>query len=151
MNQTQTKSCKLSGPERGEVNLAKLQAYLDGLKSTGQSLPMDGDRPNISSIAEASGLRRNVFYTNSGVKKLLNEFIRGAVPAEASDERSVLTRYEEQIEVRNRRILQLEQKLATVQAENEELRKRLAESERNLDRYRIIEEEVIKAGRRIIP
>jgi primosomal protein N'' len=49
-----------------------------------------------------------------------------------------------------RRILQLEQQLASVKAETEELRKRLAAAEQRLTRYRVIEEEILQAGRRVI-
>ena len=57
---------RLSGPERGEQNLAKVRSYLAGLQAAGQSLPLEDGRPNISAVAEAAGVLRNVFYTNSG-------------------------------------------------------------------------------------
>ena len=69
---------RLSGPERGEQNLAKVRSYLAGLQAAGQSLPLEDGRPNISAIAEAAGVLRNVFYTNSGVRKLLAEFVGGS-------------------------------------------------------------------------
>ena len=66
---------QISGRERGEENLARVRRYLAGLKTAGQSLPLQDGRPNITAIAEASGVLRNVFYTNAGVKRLLAEFI----------------------------------------------------------------------------
>ena len=71
------KDSQLSGRERGEENLAKVRRYLADLKTTGQSLPLQDGRPNITAIADASGVLRNVFYTNAGVKRLLTEFIGG--------------------------------------------------------------------------
>jgi len=47
--------------------------------------------------------------------------------------------------------LQLEQQLANARVESEELRRRLAEALRMLDRYRVIEDDVLKSGRRVIP
>ena len=140
---------RLSGPERGEQNLAKVRSYLAGLQVAGQSLPLEDGRPNVSAIAEAAGVLRNVFYTNSGVKRLLAEFIGG--PALAADGSAAHSRAQQQVETKGRRILQLEQQLANVKAENEELRKRLAAAERELARYAFIEEYIVKAGKRVMP
>ena len=60
---------QLSGRERGEENLAKVRRYLAGLREIGQSLPLQDGHANITAIAEASGVLRNVFYTNAGVKR----------------------------------------------------------------------------------
>ena len=138
----------LSGPERGEENMAKVRKYLTGLRAVGQSLPQEHGRPNISAIAEAAGVLRNVFYTNSGVKKLLAEF-GGAGPA--AYDSLALSRAQQQADAKGRRILQLEQRLAAVKAENEELHRRLAAAEQELARRAFIEEHVIKAGKRVLP
>jgi heme oxygenase len=140
---------QLSGRERGEENLAKVRRYLADLKATGQSLPVQDGRPNITAIADASGVLRNVFYTNTGVKSLLAEFIDG--PDDGKQESTGLARVQRQLDIKERHILQLEQQLASVKAENEELRKRLAAAEQRLTRYRVIEEDVLQAGRRVIP
>ena len=142
------KTSRLSGRERGEENLAKVRSYLAGLKAAHQSLPLEDGRPNITAIAEASGVLRNVFYTNAGVKRLLTEFTGGGG---SSERLTSLARAERQLEMRDRRILQLEQQLASVKAETEELRKRLAVAEQKLARHKLIEEEVLKAGRRVVP
>jgi hypothetical protein len=55
------------------------------------------------------------------------------------------------LEIKERRILQLEQQLASVKAEAEELRRRLVAAEQKLVRYKLIEEEVLRTGRRVIP
>jgi hypothetical protein len=140
---------QLSGRERGEENLAKVRRYLTGLRAIGQSLPLQDGHPNITAIAEASGVLRNVFYTNAGVKRLLAEFIGG--PDEGKKPPTGLARAERQLDIKERRILQLEQQLASVKAETAELRKRLAAAEQKLARYAVIEEEIIKAGKRVIP
>jgi Family of unknown function (DUF6262) len=138
---------QLSGRERGAENLAKVRSYLAGLKMAGQPLPFEDDRPNITAIAEASGVLRNVFYTNAGVKRLLAEFIAGS---DGSEQRSDIARTERQLEIKDRRILRLEQQLASVKAEAEELRRQLATAEQKLVRYQLIED-VLQTGRRVVP
>jgi hypothetical protein len=140
---------QLSGRERGEENLAKVRRYLAGLRAIGQSLPLQDGHPNITAIAEASGVLRNVFYTSAGVKRLLAEFIGG--PDENKKPPTGLARAERQLEIKERRILQLEQQLASGKAETAELRKRLAAAKQKLARYAVIEEEIIKPGKRVIP
>ena len=90
---------RLSGPERGEQNLANVRSYLAGLQAAGQSLPLEDGHPNISAIAEAAGVLRNVFYTNSGVKKLLAEFVGG--PALVADGSAALSRAQHQAEAKD--------------------------------------------------
>ena len=138
-----------SGRERGEENLAKVRRYLAGLKATRQMLPLENGRPNITAIAEAVGVLRNVFYTNAGVKRLLADFIGGL--GKGREQPAGVAHAERQLDIKNRRILQLEQQLASVKAETEELRKRLAAAEQKLARCKVIEEEVLQAGRRVSP
>ena len=140
---------QLSGRERGEENLAKVRRYLAGLQAARQLLPLQDGRPNITAIAEASGVLRNVFYTNAGVKRLLADFIAG--PEKDKEQPTGLARAQRQLDIKERRILQLEQQLTGVMAENEDLRKRLVATEQKLARYRVIEEEILLTGRRVVP
>jgi len=140
---------RLSGRERGEQNLAKVREYLAGLKAANEPLPLDDGRPNITAISEASGVLRNVFYTNAGVKRLLALFMGSG--GESTEPPARVLQAERQLEIKDRRILQLEQQLAGTRAESEELRKRLTAALQMLDRYRVIEDEVLKTGRRVIP
>jgi DNA repair exonuclease SbcCD ATPase subunit len=139
---------RLSGRERGEENLAKVRSYLAALKAARQPLPLENGRPNITAIAEASGVLRNVFYTNAGVKRLLAELAGGF--GGTTEPTAALSHAERQLEIKDRRIHQLEQQLASARAEIEDLRKRLAAAAQTLARYKLIEEEVLKAGRRVI-
>lgn len=150
MSQVESDRPELSGFEKGEVNLGKVNSYLQELAATGRSLPMEGGRPNISAISVESGVKRNAFYTNKRIKELLSRHVKSS-PAITSELAGVTSHYQEQIERRDRRILQLEQQLDAVKAENLELREHLSEAEQRLERYQIIEEEVLKAGRRVIP
>ena len=88
---------RLSGRERGEENLAKVRSYLAGLKAASQPLPFEDGRPNITAIAEACGVLRNVFYTNAGVKRLLAEFAGGFVRSQYGS--AALSRAQRQLEV----------------------------------------------------
>jgi hypothetical protein len=92
---------------------------------------------------------RNVFYTNAGVKRLLADFIAG--PEKDKEQPTGLARAQRQLDIKERRILQLEQQLTGVMAENEDLRKRLVATEQKLARYRVIEEEILLTGRRVVP
>ena len=74
---------------------------------------------------------RNVFYTNAGVKRLLADFIGG--PEKDKEQPTGLARAQRQLDIKERRILQLEQQLASVKAENEDLRKRLVASRAKAD------------------
>jgi len=140
---------QLSGRERGEENLTKVRRYLAGLQAARQLLPLQDGRPNITAIAEASGVLRNVFYTNAGVKRLLADFIAG--PEKDKEQPTGLARAQRQLDIKERCILQLEQQLTGVMAENEDLRKRLVATEQKLARYRVIEEEILLTGRRVVP
>jgi len=140
---------QISGRERGEENLAKVRRYLAGLQAARQLLPLQDGRPNITAIAEASGVLRNVFYTNAGVKRLLADFIAG--PEKDKEQPTGLARAQRQLDIKERCILQLEQQLTGVMAENEDLRKRLVATEQKLARYRVIEEEILLTGRRVVP
>jgi hypothetical protein len=150
VDQNQGTPQKFSGPERGEMYVTQFQSYLDALEAASQSLPVDASgQPIISEISKDSGIPRNSFYTNKGVRRLLHQAM--GAPAEGSDENGKASYYQEQLELRERRILQLEQRVANVEAEKDEMGRRLAEAEQKLSRYKVIEDEVIKAGRRIIP
>lgn len=138
----------LSAAERGEMYAQKLRSYLAGLKESGQPLPMDGSKPNVTALSEASGVPRNSFYTNKGVKRVLKEFT-GCPHEEGSEDGGGASAIQRQVEALQRRVLQLEQQAVALRAEKEDLRRQLAEANRKLIRYRVIEEEVIKSGRRI--
>lgn len=137
---------KLSPAERGEVNVKKLHDYLGELRRSGQGLPLNNDgEPNRTAIAAACGFRRNVLHTNKAAIHLLDEFIgRAADPANDSRAEASAAAQTTQIGILEQRVLRLEQKLAVVTVERDELRGRLA-------RYEVIEEDVLKKGRRLIP
>ena len=131
---------------RGETNVAKLRTYLDGLRRSGLNVPTNSDgEPNRTAIAKASGIRRNVLHTNKTAIRLLAEFTGGSdVHAAGGRAEARAAAQATQISVLEQRVLRLEQRLAVVTAERDELRERLS-------RYRVIEDDVLKKGRRLIP
>jgi hypothetical protein len=139
-----------SGPEQGEVNLAKVKAYFAELEATGQSVPMEDGHPNISAISKCSKVPRNAFYANKSIKNLLREKLGGQT-AEGDGEGGLHAHCQAQLESKDRQIAHLEQLRALAQAEIEELRKLYADAKQQLLRYQFIEEEVLVSGRRIIP
>jgi hypothetical protein len=136
----------LSPVERGETNVAKLRDYLDELRRSGRGVPMNNDgEPNRTAIAAECGFRRNVLHTNKAAIRLLNEFLgRGDEDSAAAGAEADVTALAAQNGVLEQRVIRLEQRLAVVTVERDELRAQLA-------RYKVIEEDVLKKGRRIIP
>lgn len=144
MIDVENKRAGLSPVERGEANVAKLRDYLDELRKTGQSLPTNTDgTPNRTAIAAACGFRRNVLHTNKAAIHVLDEFLGKTTDAGAPPTDARASAQASQIGALEQRVMRLEQKLAVVTAERDELRVQLS-------RYRVIDEEVLKKGRRVI-
>jgi hypothetical protein len=146
MSDREDTATPLSPVERGEANVARLRDYLDELRLSGKSLPTNNDgTPNRTALAAACGFRRNVLHTNKAAISLLDEFCgKGADPATASQAEARAAAQTTQIGLLEQRVMRLQQKLAVVTVERDELRTRLSER-------RIVEEEVLKKGRRLIP
>lgn len=136
----------LSPAERGEVNVKKLRDYLHELRRSGHGLPVNNDgEPNRTAIAAACGFRRNVLHTNKAAIRLIEEFTgRGTDLTDGAGAEVRAAAQTTQIDMLKQRVLRLEQRLSVVTVERDEYRAQLA-------RYRIIEEDVLKKGRRLIP
>lgn len=142
MKEIQAKQRDWSGPEQGEMYVAMFQDYLNSLKAQAQRLPADNKgKPNITKISEDSGIPRASFYTNKMIRRLLNGAL--GISEETSVDNGKDSYYQEQIEALNRCKQQLEQQVALQKAEIEGLRQKLS-------CYEVIENSVIKAGRRIL-
>ncbi|MBJ3784190.1 hypothetical protein [Devosia sediminis] len=129
-----------SGVEIGVENVARLQAYLDGLAAVGEPLPMRAGKPNMSAIALACGFDRQVLYKNPAAVALIDEIVARAPAREP--EADTDPEEKPRSDRRDQRIMQLEQQLAAARAENAGLRERLR-------RLQHIEEHVTETGRRI--
>lgn len=144
----------LSPVERGELNVQTLKNYLEGLRELGQTVPMNKNgEPHRTAIANMCDLPRGFLYTNKTAIRVLNEFLGVNVEDSSNGNQTSLRSEREvgRIEYLEQQLLRREQELATCKAGREEMGKRLAEAEAKIAHYQIIEEEIIKAGRRIIP
>lgn len=131
---------RLSGTDLGQVNLGKVASYLDGLAAAGQKLPERDGKPNMSAIAMAAGVDRQVLYKNPAVRAAIEQ-AAGNLGLDAYERR------QEQApggpDRRDQRILKLEQENAALRAENIELRRRLRTVEH-------VEEHMVATGRRTV-
>ena len=146
MRSTEVASAPLSPAERGEINVTRLRDYLGQLRRSGQTLPMNNDgEPNRTAIAAACGFRRNVLHTNKAAIRLLNEFLgRESDTSDPTRDGGYNPAQATQIGLLEQRVIHLEQRLAVALAERDALREQLV-------LYRVIEEDVLKKGRRVIP
>lgn len=133
-----------SGQQRGAENVESLNEYLDQLDRTGGMIPLNPDGgPNYSEIARHCGFGRQVFYTNERARALVEQRIqRSADLREGQKARSALHK----VDAQDRQIQRLEEKLATLSAEVDALRRQNRELQERLRQYELMEE-VMDVGR----
>lgn len=129
-----------SGAAVGAENVARLRAYVDGLRAAGERLPERAGKPNVSAIALACGFDRQVLYKNPGARDLL---------AKAADELGLdasgeIATSPSGPDRRERRIQQLEQENAALRAEVVGMREQIR-------RLRHVETHMVETGRRVAP
>lgn len=135
-----------------------LQSVMDYLARTPELPVGDDGRLNITEIAEQSGVPRQSFYKNPGIKAALDEArtergivgrqeadneepaTQGGTPASLSSDRGA-----KKTKLLERRAMQLEQQNAALVAENAELRRQLKALRLQHGR----EDMLIETGRRI--
>jgi hypothetical protein len=128
---------RLSGAALGAENAARVRAYLGNLEAAGRGLPERDGKPNMSAIALAAGVDRQVLYKNPAAKAAIEEAAArlGLGAFEPRPEQSVR-------DLRDQRILKLEQENAALKAENSDLRRRLRQLEH-------VESHIAETGRRV--
>ena len=129
---------RLNGAALGAENAVRVRTYLSNLEASGRGLPERDGKPNMSVIALAAGVDRQVLYKNPAVKAAIEE----------SAARLGLDVYEPHTDqavrdLRDQRILQLEQENAAFKAENSDLRRRLRQLEH-------MESHMAETGRRVV-
>ncbi|WP_287786721.1 DUF6262 family protein [Acidiphilium sp.] len=118
---------------KGEENARRLRDYLVALREEGRGLPARDGRPNLSSIAEACGFDRGVFYANQMAKILLDEAIAelgldngGPKPADAFEEAQIREEAKARTDGRTKaleeEVLRLRAENAQLKSENERMR-----------------------------
>ena len=131
-----------SGRDAGQENVECVERYLATLRAAGAGLPARNGKVNLTAIAVAAGLKREVFYQNPRCRNLIDEAARElglrGVEARGADQSDA------RVATLERRITGLEQRNAALVAENHELRRRLKQLEH-------IEEHIATTGRRVVP
>lgn len=123
-----------SGAETGAANVEKLQRYL----ASADALPARGGQVNVTAIAIAAAIDRQVLYKNPECRRLLEEAV-AAKGLRGVEERQVQTMDNGRVRL-ERRVADLERANAALLAENAELRAKLR-------RYGHIEAHLIETGR----
>jgi len=151
--------------QAGKENERKWEEYWSSLRSQGRYLPVKANgEVNIARVGRDSNIGRENLYKNPNIYPKLLAAVEETLKAEKEVERGqpesdtpiqVNRRSEDavnkQLEARDRRIRELEEKVAILAAENHELRQRVKTLEVENKRYEFIENMVAETGRRIIP
>lgn len=141
-----------SGQEIARENVEKVQKYLDDLKLHEKRLPSRYGKPNWTKIASECGLKdRGIFYDNDTARALVEQAVSdiGLETQEAGSKRAAYT--EQRLDVSERNVQRLTEKLAVVTAEKEELNREVKTLKERLRQYEVIEEVMTTNGRRFIP
>ena len=140
---------KKNGQQRGAENVESLAEYLGQLDKSGEMVPLNPDGgPNYSEIARHCGFGRQVFYTNEKARALIEQRMieqriqRFAESHESQKVKGALHK----VAAQDRHIQRLEEKVATLSAEVEALRRQNRDLQERLRQYELIEE-VMDVGR----
>jgi hypothetical protein len=118
-----------------EENFSRLETYIERIRIAGLKLPSRGGKVNKTAVATACGFNRETFAQNKRFDRRLEVAV-----AELGLEAPAASDPSPRDSADKARITVLEQQLASLRAENFELRRKLA-------RY----EHSIATGRRVIP
>lgn len=151
--------------QAGKENEEKWKDYWDGLRAKDKYLPIkaNGD-VNVAQVGRDSKIGRENLYKNPNIHPKLLAAIEETLKAQresaqgisepgspvyVNSKREDITH--KQLESRDRRIRELEEKVAVLMAENQELRRQTRTLEDEYARYEFIENMVAETGRRILP
>lgn len=151
--------------QAGKENERKWEEYWNSLRAKGKYLPVKANgEVNVAQVGRDSTIGRENLYKNPKIHPKLLAAIEETLKAErdavkdrsASSEPAQVNRRPEdvankQLEARDRRIRELEEKVAVLTAEKHELRHRVKTLEDESKRYEFIENMVAETGRRILP
>lgn len=151
--------------QAGKENENKWEEYWNALRARGEYLPVKANgEVNVARVGRDSKVGRENLYKNqniypkllAAIKDTLEAQRKGDAGAPASDVPIRVDRNREdvnqkKIEARDRRIKELEEKVAVLTAENYELRQQVKALEEEKSRFEFIENMVIETGRRILP
>lgn len=151
--------------QAGKENERKWERYWNSLRAEGEYLPVKANgEVNVSKVGRDSKVGRENLYKNSNIYPKLLTAIEETLEAQRKRDSdaseldspvSVNRRREDaaqkKIEARDRRIKELEERVAILTAEIHELRQNNKTLKEEQSRYEIIENMVAETGRRILP
>lgn len=151
--------------QAGKDNERKWEEYWNSLRAQGKHLPVKANgEVNVAQVGRDSKVGRENLYKNQNIHPKLLAAIEETLKAQKEATKDVTgpdvhaqvsRRQEEaaqkQIDARDRRIRELEEKVAVLTAENHELRQRVKALEDKSSHYEFIENMVAETGRRILP
>ena len=72
----------------GMSQVDRMRIYLTGIAARGERIPLWGNSPNLRALAESCGVDRNVFYSDSGLLRMIESIEREATAEEADKSHS---------------------------------------------------------------
>jgi hypothetical protein len=129
----------LSGKQKGDLHVVEFKKVIDTL----ERLPSRAGKVAMTALAAKCGFSRGVLYQNPNVRRALEERARAEglmIPA-AKEVNAEGARDVDKSRL-EARVLKLEQRVASLSAENAELR-------RQLRQYAHVEDAFVRTGRRI--
>lgn len=144
----------------GKENERKWDEYWSCLRSKNQYLPVKlGGEVNIAQVGRDSKIGRENLYKNQNIyPKLLTAIEEtlqaqkdSGIPVPLNPEQRRADVSQKQLELHLRQINRLEEKVSVQAVEILELRQRVKTLEAEIARFEIIEDLVIETGRRIVP
>jgi hypothetical protein len=149
--------------QAGRDNERKWEEYWNGLRAQGKYLPVKANgEVNVAQVGRDSKIGRENLYKNPNIhpkiltaieetlkaqKEVIKDSYESDVPVIGGREDI----NQKQIEARDRRIKELEEKVAVLIAEKYDLRRRIKVLEDERSRYEFIESMITETGRRILP
>jgi len=149
--------------QAGRDNERKWEEYWNGLRAQGKYLPVKANgEVNVAQVGRDSKIGRENLYKNPNIHpkilaaieetlKAQKEIIKDGYEPDVTVNRGREEIKQKQIEARDRRIRELEEKVAVLIAEKYELRRRIKTLEDERSRYEFIESMITETGRRILP
>jgi hypothetical protein len=151
--------------QAGKDNERKWEEYWNDLRAAGKYLPVKpSGEVNVAQVGRDSKIGRENLYKNPNIHPKLLAAIEQTLKAQREGlmiaplpdvtepgERKREDAAQKKIDVRDRRIKELEEKVAVLTAENHELRRENKALKEEKSRYEFIENMVAETGRRILP
>jgi hypothetical protein len=133
-----------SGTEIGAENFTKLQSYFTQLEREGGQVPLTkAGRPNLSAIALNCGFDRQVLYTNSRCKELVQGKVRSIGGTTQTSEPISKAAFDP----KDKRIRELEKRVADLTERLNQAEKLLAEAQP----YQRLYHHACATGRSLVP